>query len=121
MSDKEYNITPIEIYKLPFDINTHADYLEYIKSLPLNSEPSIFGFHANANITKDINETNLLFESLLICSQTTGGSGKGLSLEETLDALATNILNDFPLPFNEEDAALKYPFCVTESMNTVIT
>ncbi len=57
MSDKEYNIAPIEIYKLPFELETHQDYLNYIKTLPLNSAPSIFGFHANADITKDINET----------------------------------------------------------------
>lgn len=121
MSDKDYNIAPIEIYKLPFDLETHQDYLTYIKTLPLNSAPSVFGFHANADITKDINETQLLFDSLLLCNQSSTGGGKGQSLEETLDLLCTNILNDFPLPFSEEDALAKYPVTYNESMNTVFT
>lgn len=42
-------------------------------------------------------------------------------MEETLDLLCTNMLNDFPLPFNEEEALQKYPVTYNESMNTVFT
>jgi len=28
----------------------------------------VFGFHPNADITKDMNETNLMLDSLLLCS-----------------------------------------------------
>ena len=33
--------------------------------------PEVYGFHPNADITKDIGESNLLFDTMLICS----GSG----------------------------------------------
>lgn len=42
-------------------------------------------------------------------------------MEEVLDALATNILQEFPLPFGEEEALEKYPVTYGESMNTVFT
>lgn len=29
----------------------HADYVDYIKTLPVNDDPALFGLHSNANIT----------------------------------------------------------------------
>jgi hypothetical protein len=34
------------------------DYKTYIMTMPQFSEPEVFGLHANAAITKEINETN---------------------------------------------------------------
>lgn len=62
----EYNFGFPE-YQAPA-LETRDDYLEYIKGLPLFTPPQIFGFHPNADITKDMNETNLILESLLLCS-----------------------------------------------------
>ena len=35
----------------------------------------MFGLHSNADITKDIGETNLLFNTLLMCGGSGGESG----------------------------------------------
>lgn len=40
----------------------------------MHTNPEILGFHQNADITKDINESNLLLDSLLITSSEGGGS-----------------------------------------------
>lgn len=49
----------------------HADYLKYIKSLPLITHPSVFGMNENADIMKDQQETELLFYSTLLTQVST--------------------------------------------------
>ena len=44
-------------YELPHGNIHYNKYLEYISKLPLEEPPSLFGFHPNANITKELKET----------------------------------------------------------------
>ena len=80
----------------------------------------MFGFHANADITKNINETNLLLDSVLACSSEFGG-GEGQSAEDILEKLIQTILGDFPQSYNVPEIIKKYPVEYKESMNTVLT
>jgi dynein heavy chain, axonemal len=66
------------------------------------SPPDVFGFHPNADITKDMNETNLITESLLTCNSAGGGSSGGGSKEETLNKVCTKILESFPNVFSKK-------------------
>lgn len=52
-------------------------YVEYIRSLPITTHPEVFGLHENADITKDNQETNQLFDAVLLTlPREAGGAGK---------------------------------------------
>lgn len=53
------------LYYVP-QVSQYAHFLEYIKSLPMDTAPSVFGMHENADIIKDQQETDLLFSSILL-------------------------------------------------------
>lgn len=58
---------------------TLQGYLSYIKSLPLNDMPEIFGLHDNANITFAQNETYALLGAIIRLqpkSSSVGGQGR---------------------------------------------
>ena len=55
--------------------------MSYIKSLPINDTPEIFGLHDNANITFAQNETFAILGAL-VKLQPKSSSGGGKSREE---------------------------------------
>uniref|UniRef100_A0A1A7W858 Dynein, axonemal, heavy chain 12 n=1 Tax=Iconisemion striatum TaxID=60296 RepID=A0A1A7W858_9TELE len=82
--------------------------------------PEVFGLHENADTSKDLQETKLLFDSLLL---THGGGAKGGATsgsDNTLYDIANNILTKLPSNFDTEAALLKFPVLYEESMNTVL-
>jgi dynein heavy chain len=66
--------------------------MEYIKSLPINDTPEIFGLHDNANITFAQNETYSMLAALLLL-QPKAGSGGGQSREEVPHSLYFSLSN----------------------------
>ena len=94
-------------------------YIGYIKSLPINDTPEIFGLHDNANITFAQNETNAMLGALVKLQPKTA-SGGGMSREEVMDKTAQDILDKVPQPVKLSDVMEKYPVLYEQSMNTVL-
>lgn len=124
-------------------------YLDYINSLPLSTQPGVFGLHENADITKDLQEAQLLLDSMLLTQSSTvatttaaankppgaarlsaaPGSGaadavavpvKVKSQEDVTAEVAADILARLPANFDLEAAEAAYPQDYFNSMNTVL-
>ncbi|XP_068129764.1 dynein axonemal heavy chain 3-like [Hyperolius riggenbachi] len=118
ITEDDYTFSPSGKYFAPKN-GTHDTYMEYIKSLPLNADPEVFGLHVNANITREHKETAELFDWILttLPNQTSGG---GKSTSEVVHELIDDILSKIPEDFNVEEVKRLYPTQCTESMNTVL-
>ncbi|KAM8930418.1 dynein axonemal heavy chain 12 [Pelodytes ibericus] len=119
VENPRYSFSPSGNYLAP-PRGTHEDYIEFIKRLPIAQHPEVFGLHENVDISKDLQQTKLIFESLLL---TQGGSRAGGSSEasdHTLYEIAKGILTKLPKDFDIEAALQKYPVRYEESMNTVL-
>ena len=117
--DNDYKFSPSGLYFAP-PKGSYDGYLQYIKSLPIIQNPEIFGMHENADITKDLADTNLLIASVLL-TQAQASSSKGTKTKEEITAeIATGILSNLPKDFQIEQVQKAYPVRYDESMNTVL-
>eukprot|EP00048_Salpingoeca_helianthica_P012917 m.190889 g.190889 ORF g.190889 m.190889 type:complete len:3952 (+) comp15437_c5_seq39:290-12145(+) len=101
----------------------YAGHMEFIKGLPINDTPEIFGLHDNANITFANNETSDLLGSLLATGGGGGGGGgAGASgnRDKVIEDLANDILHKLPKVMSLETVVAKHPVRYEESMNTVL-
>uniref|UniRef100_A0A8C0VUI2 Dynein axonemal heavy chain 1 n=1 Tax=Cyanistes caeruleus TaxID=156563 RepID=A0A8C0VUI2_CYACU len=106
------------IYK---QISTSSDlsgYLQYVKGLPLNDSPELFGLHDNADITFAQNETFALLGA--IAQAGLGGCCHLLLSLQIVEEVSKDILAKLPEPMNVQEVIQKYPLLYEESMNTVL-
>ncbi|KAF5394163.1 hypothetical protein PHET_12136 [Paragonimus heterotremus] len=142
VTDARYKFSPSGLYFAPHKME-YSEYLEFIKlshhkrendvsvfalvlhpytkSLPATQNPEVFGMHENVDITRELSETRMLTDSILLTvgQSSSGGGGSGFSDSE-LDAIASDILGKIPATFDMEEANKKYPVKYEESMNTVL-
>ncbi|XP_006876041.1 PREDICTED: dynein heavy chain 3, axonemal [Chrysochloris asiatica] len=113
-----YFLAPGDIYYIPAH-GTYQSYIEYLRGLPITAHPEVFGLHENADITKDNQETNLLFQGVLL-TLPRQSSGSGKSSQEVVEELAQDVLSKLPKDFDLEVVMKLYPVVYEESMNTVL-
>ncbi|XP_014255049.1 dynein heavy chain 3, axonemal isoform X1 [Cimex lectularius] len=119
LTEPSYSFSKSGLYHIPQD-TSHQGILKYIKELPLVPQPEVFGLHANADITKDNQETIALLETVLLTQpQITAVSG--IKQSSTLvQNLASDILGKLPPPFDIVQITKKFPTLYEQSMNTVL-
>lgn len=119
-----YSFSASGLYHAPED-GPRDNYLAYIDSLPIQQAPEVFGLHANAAITKDINDTDLMLGSLLAMSGGSGSSNGGAAaeaaaVEARVAAIVSECLQKLPEPFDLEAVGAKFPVTYGQSLNTVL-
>jgi dynein heavy chain len=97
-------------------------YLSHIEKFPLIPMPEAFGLHANADITKDLNETGLILKSMLRATMGSGGGGSSdQKASNTIAELVRNLIKTLPPNFDIEACERKYPILYEESMHSVLS
>ncbi|CAI8026112.1 Dynein heavy chain 3, axonemal [Geodia barretti] len=110
VQDDSYIFSPSGLYKAP-PHGEYESYIEYLRTLPLTPHPEVFGLHENADITKDQQETQQLFDSILLTlPRQTGGGGK--NQQQVVDELASDILSKLPPDFNLEKVSFSLSVAV---------
>ncbi|XP_052130864.1 dynein axonemal heavy chain 3 [Frankliniella occidentalis] len=115
----KFAFSPSGLYYIP-DSPDVESCLAYIKKIPLNPLPEVFGLHENADITKDNKETSELLHGALLTQThlTTGGAGG--DSDAMVIELAAEIHQKIPKEFDIVTVAAKYPIMYSNSMNTVL-
>jgi len=90
-----------------------------MQSIPLNPSPEVFGFHVNASITRNLELTRDLFDSMKLIRGTTVIDDL-LKQDEILLNMKKDICDKMPKLFDIEEAQKRYPIEYMESINTVL-
>jgi dynein heavy chain len=67
----DYSFSPSGIYHLPEETD-YQGCIQYIRRLPINQLPEVFGLHDNADVTKDNRESMQLLSGALLTQLQTG-------------------------------------------------
>ncbi|RZC39074.1 dynein heavy chain 5, axonemal [Asbolus verrucosus] len=86
-------------YKVPQTRNLQG-YVDYINSLPATDTPEVFGLHANADITYQINTAKGILDTILSVQPKEGGSQGGETRESVVYSLAEDMLAKLPEQYN---------------------
>ncbi|XP_035209359.1 dynein heavy chain 7, axonemal-like [Stegodyphus dumicola] len=118
IEEEEYMLSPCGQYSVPH-VEQYEEVLDFISKFPTAQHPEVFGMHENVDITRELQESRKLLDSILL-TEGTSTSAQGGTADHQLLEVASDILAKLPQEFDLEAAGIKYPVCYNESMNTVL-
>jgi dynein heavy chain len=101
-----YKYSKSGIYYAPIGgEGTLEEMRSYLKGLPMEEHPEVFGMHDNALVAFNVNETERIIETVLsIQPRVTSTDADALSPEQLVDALAADIEARIPTDLDVEEA-----------------
>lgn len=76
------------------------DYRESVQTLPLDCSPVIFGLHPNADIRFNFEAVRDIWKNLIDLQPRTASSGGGMSREQYIGSVASDVLSKIPEAFD---------------------
>ncbi|XP_017759468.1 PREDICTED: dynein heavy chain 3, axonemal [Eufriesea mexicana] len=119
ITNPRYCFSPSCIYRLPENTDYHGC-LEYIRTLPIDQQPEVYGLHENADITKDNQESAQLLRGTLLTQPHITGVGVVRDMDAMVYSLCDDISSKLQLQFDVLAVSKKYPVLYMNSMNTVL-
>eukprot|EP00698_Gefionella_okellyi_P019150 TRINITY_DN5834_c0_g2_i1.p1 TRINITY_DN5834_c0_g2~~TRINITY_DN5834_c0_g2_i1.p1 ORF type:complete len:4046 (-),score=1123.04 TRINITY_DN5834_c0_g2_i1:354-12491(-) len=104
-------------FTLPSD-DSYRVQIAHVEAYPLVASPEVFGLHANAEITRDIDDTEALLANLLAAQ-----SSERLGADEraaVVNDMASSLLATLPATFDMESARVKFPMDYHQSLNVAL-
>ena len=93
--------------------NYRDQFLEYIEALPLANSPEVFGLHANAEINYFTRTTKDIWTQLVELQPQTADTGTGISREEFISGIASDIQAKLPQMFELDVVRRKFAENIT--------
>lgn len=109
-----YSFSTSDTYKIP-EGQGLDDVKGYIKTLPLEDDPELFGLHFNANLTFNKKTVNEFREALSLIHPKVSGGVSGKSSDDIVNEIASDIEDRLPKPMNIAKDQHPDTFAVTDS------
>jgi dynein heavy chain len=126
--EDDYKLSVSGTYYAPPDTN-YAGYLDFIRSMPLNTTPEVFWLHNNAKLTAAINEGTYVLKTCMSLMSSFGGgavadddedAGKAKTPEETFSEISSDMASRCPEICDIEAVIRTYPVKYEQCLNVVL-
>ena len=117
MLNAKYKLSNLDNYTTPTD-GKLPDYIAYIKALPINDPPAVFGLHDNAEITSGLKETGEMLTTILSLQPRT--SGANTNLPQIIRKMAAEIKEVVAKDIDYKTAMKKFPVTAQLPLNSVL-
>ncbi|XP_036671579.3 dynein axonemal heavy chain 3 isoform X3 [Drosophila suzukii] len=123
IEEDNYALSQSGNYLVPLS-PTRLNSIEYVSSFPLSPHPEVYGLHENADINRNVKETNALISGVLLTQTdlmaSVKASSTGGAKEDPAIAICKQVLSQLPDEFDIDEVSKSYPVIYTNSMNTVL-
>jgi len=101
--DDSYKLSPLEHYYAPKE-GTIEDVREYVRGLPMDEDPQVYGLHPNAQITAQSQAAKYFLDTVISVQPRMSSGGGGKKPEDLVTEMAQAFIGRVPDQMKKKDA-----------------